>query len=71
MAKKRKQKAPDRFFIPGAGWHSLRVAIINTHHEGLPKNVSLLSPGGSVDIGGGEEFMTVYVPEVMTQPKRR
>lgn len=41
----------------------LCAAMVNTRHDGAPSNLTLLPPQHSVSLAGGEEFITLYVPE--------
>lgn len=59
------QKPPERIMV-GDKFFKLSVMMIHSKNaDGSPGLCKLIPDDQSVDLAGGEEFMTVYVPEVM------
>lgn len=51
--------------------YKLKVALINTKHpDGTPRLVTILDDKEMIDLAGGEEFVTMYLPLEMTEPER-
>lgn len=66
---KRRQGPPDLLKVEGT-WFKLCVMMIHTKNpDGSPALCTLIPDDRTVDLAGGEEFMTVYVPKVMFEKK--
>jgi hypothetical protein len=61
---------PDRVKVAGKVY-VLCAAMIHTHNEdGTPKLIGILDRHKPVELAGGEEFLTLYVPLTMTLPTK-
>lgn len=76
MAKK--AKMPELIFVGaiGQGRNKMRFKhtvfrILDRHPDGTPKTCRLIGDTETVDIEGGEEFMTAYVPAIMFEAEKR
>jgi hypothetical protein len=70
--KKKREKMPEIVFI-GPARHRGRFRhmvfeILDRNEQGIPLNCRLVLPDQMVDVNERSDFMTAYLPEVMTEP---
>lgn len=65
-----KHRLPN-ILIVGGKRHKLAVFLVQSKlPDGTPKICSLLEEKRAIDLAGGEEFFTAYVPSVMFEKRR-
>lgn len=70
MAKK-KRSIPKKLFVQGAGWYELSIALVHTKHpDGSPALCKLIRDNDTIDLAGGEEFFTFFLPVDVLHPNR-
>lgn len=51
--------------IIGSQHYKLHVALVNTRHaDGTPRLVTIIRQQDVVSLAGGEEFVTMYLPDI-------
>lgn len=54
----------------GSEWYKLVVLLIHTKdRDGRPKLATFVHDDEKIDLAGGEEFITAYVPKNMLEPE--
>lgn len=62
----KKPRIPSQIIVDGKRF-VLSVALIATKKEGKPKLITILDPKEVVELAGGEEFTTLYLPASMAR----
>lgn len=67
MPKKKKPAKPSSISVGGEIYQVVIMQIHTRDKQGRPKEVSIVYPEESVTLGGGEEFLTAFIPSIMAK----
>lgn len=67
----REQQLPDTVMVRQKNGvrcrYRLTVFLVNTKENGSPRLCTRIPDDGAIDLAGGEEFFTAYIPEEMVK----